>query len=139
MAAEGQDIAEIIAKQLLSSQEITPKTCLRALRRAYRYGAIRKLTKMEIAFLKAAANTRITYYQNPKIKEKLSEIIVKIELQTSRGQALIIGIRRALSLNKRILSLSFVELLYWLKKKLNYILYLARSLTAVTFYFKPWI
>ena len=137
MAAEGQNLAETIAKQPLAPEKITPKTCLRALRRAYRHGAIRILSHMERALLKAAANARVTRFKNPIIKEKLAEIIVTIEMHTLKGKIFLTGLRRAL-ISYYLVSFTINDILEWAKTKLSYILYLGRSILSTRNYFIIW-
>jgi len=130
---------ERLVEALLQPVEVTPAHALKALKRARRTGALRILTPMERALLKAAAQARVTRYKNPRIKRLLSTIIAKIETHTKRGTVLLLGLRRALSLGAAPLNGGPRALLDWARRKLDYIRYLGRSMLAILDYYRPYM
>ena len=130
---------EALLLKLLEPERVTPVEAFRALKRGRRSGALwRVLTPLERALLAAAARARVREYKGPRIKPLLAAIIAKVESQTVRGLVLAVGLRRVLSIAPGLLSLRPRALLETLKRKLQYLLYLGRSILEVAGYHSAW-
>ncbi|BAA80179.2 hypothetical protein APE_1193.1 [Aeropyrum pernix K1] len=126
------DSIRSLALQLLKPDKITPKTALRAIRRAKRNGAFwRALKPLQRSILEAAARAKVKKYTAEKLRNILAEIIAQLELYTLRGTLILLGLSRLLAL-KNITSLAL------LKSKISYVLYLGRRILETVDYFKPW-
>jgi hypothetical protein len=97
---DGEDPLEPIVLELLKPGRLTRELAGRALRRAWRYGVYRALDPLERALLKAAAKAPVREYKPWSTTGRiLARIIAWIELYTMKGQVLLAGLRRALTLN----------------------------------------
>ncbi len=137
-AGEIDDVVEEIAKKLLAPGHIDKNIIIKEVRRAKRLGIYwRILDSMERALLKAAMLAPIDRYRPKSMASRaIARVIAKIELNTMRGITFVTGLRRALSVAQPPVG-GFRSLLSWVKEKINYILYLGRSLLAVYNYFEP--
>ncbi len=138
MGSGAENNLETVAIKLLEPEKVTRSKIIYHVRRAKRlriYWYI--LDSMERALLEAAMKTRIEEYRGEKIKSLLARLIAKIELHTMKGKVILAGLQRALSLTSKLLLGGLPRLLKWAREKLDYILYLGRSILTVELYFTP--
>ncbi len=138
MGSGSEDSLETLAMKLLEPEVVTRRKLAYHVRRAKRlriYWVI--LDQWERAILEAAIRARVDEYRGRAIKSLLARLIAKIELHTMKGKVLVLGLQRALSRFSTLLTGGFSRLLDWAREKLNYILYLGRSMLVVELYFAP--
>ncbi len=128
-----QEPLHTITEQLLAPARITRALIQRGLRRARRYGEPwRTLTLLERALLKAAAAAPIETYNSESITgQTLARIIAKIETHTMRGRTLLTALKHILTHSPG----PATGILGWARRKLDYLLYLGRSLLAIAHYY----
>lgn len=138
MGSVGGDSLEDLAMKLLEPDSITPRIITYHVKRAKRlriYWSL--LDSMERALLEAAIAAKVNTYRGRRIKSLLARLIAKIELHTMKGRVLLTGLQGALSKLHTVSHGGFSRLLSWAREKLNYILYLGRSMLVVELYFSP--
>lgn len=138
MGSRSDEVLEKLALELLEPRRVTRKEISYHLKRAKRlklYWTV--LDALERAVLEAAVRAKVDEYRSKRVKSLLAKLIAKIEFHTMRGKVILFGLQKALSKASSILSGGFSRLLGWAREKLNYILYLGRSMLVVELYFSP--
>jgi hypothetical protein len=130
------DPIEEVAAKVLEPKEITKEVVLRALRRSKRLGIYwRYLDPLERAVLEVASRTKIDVFRGKAVKKALARVIAKVEMCTTKGSIIKLGLRYALSRGLIPLKGNLRDLLHLVKVKMGYIKYLGRSLLEVSGYF----